>query len=148
MEDKTYTTIDKSSWPNGEWMHEPDKMQYTEGVTGFPCLIVRGPSGALCGYVGVTKGHKYFNVDYNNVPVDVHGGLTYSNKCQSHDDEAHGVCHIVETGEDEDVWWLGFDCAHYLDICPKHNFPLSGDETYKNLAYVKTEITNLALQLL
>lgn len=48
MDTREYRTIDKS---DGEWKDEPDKIQWQDEATGFPCLIVRGPSGALCGYV-------------------------------------------------------------------------------------------------
>lgn len=45
--------VDKSGWARGVWDSEPDKIQWQDAETGLPCLIVRGPVGALCGYVGV-----------------------------------------------------------------------------------------------
>lgn len=55
-----------------------------------------------CGYVGLRKGNKYYRKGYDSIPIDYHGGLTYSGKylyCQS----------------DKDIRWVGFDCIHYGD---------------------------------
>lgn len=73
--------IDKAEWPRGAWDDEPDKIQWQDEATGLPCLIVRGPSGALCGYVGVAPGHPWHGKDYDDCGVDVHGGLTFASKC-------------------------------------------------------------------
>lgn len=78
MEALEYRTVDKSNWGNGPWQNEPDKCQWRDEATGLPCLIVRGPSGALCGYVGVSEGHPAFGKDYDSVAADVHGGLTFA----------------------------------------------------------------------
>jgi hypothetical protein len=105
----------KANLLDGEWQEEPDKMQWIDEETGLDCLIVRGPSGALCGYVGLPKSHKLHGVDYNTVyetnPVEVHGGLTFSRGCQKVDDPGRGVCHSGDIAN-KGVWWLGFDCAH------------------------------------
>lgn len=66
METKDYTYVDKNKWPCGEWNEEPDKIQFEDPETKMPCLIVRGSSGALCGYVGVTEGHPLFGIDYGS----------------------------------------------------------------------------------
>jgi len=150
METREYRTIDKSEWPlRGEWDDEPDKVQWQDEATGLPCLIVRGPVGALCGYVGVSEGHPLFGVDYENVNVEVHGGLTFSDFCQHSDDPSRGICHVPGPGEPDRVWWLGFDCAHAWDIAPVY---WSADRygweaSYKPLAYVKSQVTKLAEQL-
>ena len=64
MEARSWTYLDRSQWSRGEWDDEPDKMQWSDGVTGLPCLIVRNDLGSLCGYVGVTEGHPLFAIDY------------------------------------------------------------------------------------
>lgn len=158
METKEYRTVDKSEWPRGEWDDEPDKIQFTDEATGLPCLIVRGPVGALCGYVGVAEGHRCFEQEYSSIDsdVDVHGGLTFSGFCAESDDETQHICHVPGPGEPKRVWWLGFDCAHSGDIAPEmmkwresrgidygSYFPTS----YKTLAYVKREVAKLARQL-
>ena len=162
METKEYRTIDKTSWPRGEWDDEPDKMQWQDEATGLPCLIVRGPVGALCGYVGVPEGHPHFGKDYNDCTpltpleenqhyIDVHGGLTYADACQATDDESRHICHVPSPGEPDHVWWFGFDCAHAGDLCPKYwseeRYAGYGYESYRSLAYVKREVARLARQL-
>lgn len=76
--------------------------------------------------------------------LDVHGGLTYSNSCN----EAGPICHTPAAGEPAAVWWFGFDCAHLGDVVPVcDGFVPDIHETYKNLAYVKGEVKELATQL-
>jgi hypothetical protein len=82
MQTLQYNTIDKSSWPRGEWDREPDKMQWQDKETGLPCLIVRNRMGALCGYVGVSEDHPDYQKGYDDFRVEVHGGLTFANSCQ------------------------------------------------------------------
>lgn len=159
---KEYRTVDKSAWARGEWDNEPDKVSWTDAATGLPCLIVRGPSGpsgALCGYVGVAEGHRLFGVDYSDARLlkaeegdgryfDVHGGLTFSDHCSPSEDESRGICHVPEPGAPDHVWWFGFDCAHGGDVCPmpgrSFDWP---DQSYKDLRYVRHHVTSLAAQL-
>ena len=63
------------------------------------------------GYVILPKGHKYHGVHYDEIPVDVHGGLTYSQDIStfSKDDEE------AKSG----AWVVGFDTAHYGDTLAK-----------------------------
>lgn len=155
MKDIEYKTEDKSTWARGPWDREPDKMQFTDSMTGLPCLIKRNGTGALCGYVGVPKDHPAYEKFYDNVDAQVHGGLTYSSFCAPLGDEAHSICHVVEDGEDDKVWWLGFDCAHYMDFSPRlyTELPeelrnsLNQGNKYRTVAYVKREIAGLAKQL-
>lgn len=69
MENKTWHSIPKEtkeSWGQGPWVSEPDKVQWLDEASGLPCLIVRGPMGALCGYVGVPEGHPFFKKKYGD----------------------------------------------------------------------------------
>jgi hypothetical protein len=144
METREWHFRDKSAWGEGPWQHEPDKMQWPDRETGLPCLIVRNPDGALCGYVGVSESHPHFGKDYSNVDADVHGGLTFADRCSG---EEHGICHVVQ-GEDPPTWWFGFDCAHFCDILPDSRVYRVGDEhVYRDVAYVQEECRKLALQL-
>lgn len=148
MESKEYRTVDKSSWKRGPWDNEPDKAQWPDPTTSLPCLIVRGPSGALCGYVGVDESHPLYKVDYDNVDVEVHGGLTFASLCADTDDESKHICHVPGPGEPDHVWWLGFDCAHAWDLRPGYERRWRmGDEVYRDFEYVKAEVTSLASQL-
>jgi hypothetical protein len=82
MQTIEYLSRDKSTWGDGPWQNEPDKVQYPDPHTGLPCLIVRNPMGALCGYVGVPKDHPAYGRHYDQVDADVHGGLTFSGHCR------------------------------------------------------------------
>ena len=146
---KTWKSKDKSNWPVGVWQDEPDKAQWVDEESGLDCLIVRGPSGSLCGYVGVPESHNCFKKDYYDVEVDVHGGLTFSDLCSEPEKVESNVCHTGEVANDI-VWWLGFDTAHSEDYTPKHGFhqyEWERGQTYKTLNYVKREVTSLAKQL-
>lgn len=153
MKTLEYRTVDKSAWGSGPWRDEPDKVQWVDPATNLPCLIVRGPMGALCGYVGVSKAHPLYEIDYNRADemddakvIHVHGGLTFAGPCQPNAAEDHGICHTVEPGEDDAVWWLGFDCAHHNDFIPIRNYGFDW-EIYRDVAYVRDQVTNLASQL-
>lgn len=147
-----YHTTDKIAWGEGPWQSEPDKRQWADAATGLPCLIVRGPFGALCGYVGVPQDHPLHGIDYDATGpqyFDVHGGLTFADGCGHGDDPAQGICHIPGPGEPDTVWWFGFDCAHYHDLAPSiRGWRLSvGDYPYRDLAYVTEQVAALARQL-
>jgi hypothetical protein len=149
MKARSWSFVDKSAWPPGPWHDEPDKLQWTDTETGLPCLIVRNERmGNLCGYVGVSKGHPAFEQDYRHLPIDisVHGGLTFADRCSG---DEHGVCHVVEAGEDDAVWWLGFDCGHWDDVFPAYVMPrmVADRSSYKTVAYVQAECHELAVQL-
>jgi hypothetical protein len=149
---KTWQTVNKSEWPEeGEWNDEPDKAHWIDKDTGLDCLIVRGPSGALCGYVGIPETHRYFGKGYDEVDnhIECHGGLTFADLCRDSKDESKGVCHPKEGCANEEVWWLGFDCAHSGDVMPKYD-RYNYDEyysSYKSFQYVKGEVESLAKQL-
>ena len=51
------------------------------------------------------------------------------------------ICHVVEDGEDDNVWWLGFDCSHSGDMAPGWEH-YSG--TYRDMAYVTAAVEHLA----
>lgn len=151
-----YRTVDKSGWQRGPWDDEPDKIQWTDQTTGLPCLIVRGPHGSLCGYVGVPKWHPWHGADYDTPNVDVHGGLTFARAC-GHGDEATGICHVPAPGEPDDVWWFGFDCAHAGDLTSmafpemtrgRLRWPLEDHDVYRDVAYVRDQVAGLAAQCL
>lgn len=155
MEPQESKHLDKQTWGPGPWQDEPDRVEWrTENTPRLACLIVRSPSGALCGYVGVPEGHPWHGKHSNDVDADCHGGLSYSGPCQ----EGGKICHVPQAGESETVWWLGFDCAHSCDVRPGDcalydgaglGRLLRGSEdysSYKSIAYVRKEVERLALQ--
>ena len=154
-------TIDRTPWGSGPWDTEPDREDFT--YAGFPCLLLRNPMGCWCGYVGVSREHPAFTVEYDHMDdlVVVHGGLTYSAFCTP------PICHETPESpetqhEDDSVWWLGFDTAHagdFIPIAPSltrglHSHPNShptltdslGD-CYRTIDYCRDETRQLAEQL-
>lgn len=70
---------------------------------GYPCVVIFQTMFHRCGYVGIPKGHKYYGKEYDEInDIECHGGLTYSRN------DLFGQ-------DDEDTWWIGFDCSHYRD---------------------------------
>jgi hypothetical protein len=138
---------EKARFGPGPWAEEPDKVQWRDATTGFACLVLRNHVGVWCGYVGVPEGHPWHGKPYDDLydDTEVHGGLTFSDKCKPSTDEAYGICHQREDGDPE-VWWLGFDCAHSMDLVP--GMPGLGFDgcTYKSLDYVKAQCAALAAQ--
>lgn len=121
--------LDKSSWPRGPWDIEPDLLQFTS--FGLPCVIIRTGLGHLCGYVGVLPDHPHATGMRNINDLSVHGGVTWDKK-----------------GEENDLFWIGFDCGHSGDKSPKmehRHAPYNG--TYREIFYLQEETQSLAKQL-
>lgn len=136
------------------WINEPDREEFKH--LGFDCLLNRNMMGAWCGYTAVKPDHPYYGKGYDDVEIEVHGGLTYAHECQGE------VCHEAE---DDKAWWFGFDCAHAYDLVPvadkardektrqawiTHDLKaFNGDhgEIYRDINYVRDQTKGLALQL-
>lgn len=135
------TLSDRLKKNSGPWNNEPMRKEFKH--LGFDCLIQRGPVGAWCGYVAVSKGHPWFEKHYDAVDAEVHGGLTFSEHCGGL------ICH---PSDNDTVWWLGFDCSHSGDIAPLVGLDLPRFERYferdiyRDEAYVTEEVKNLAKQ--
>jgi hypothetical protein len=185
MKTQEFRTINKSKWPRGPWDFEPDKVQYTDHDTGLPCLIVRHPScGQLCGYANIRLTYASFCQEarsedflkWNQSMKDrTEEALQYPNGDAARDWETlghlvddfegwteyqkcSGICHETEEGDNDKVWWFGFDCAHSMDYSPgiAATFAAIGHtdyeehhrlDIYRDIAYVKAEIASLAKQL-
>ena len=85
------------------------------------------PHGWGNGYVIIPKGHPYHGKHYDDIPVDVHGGLTFAEPANALSDWAD----ITE--EDKEGWVVGFDTAHYGDSLSNWNKIAVANET-KELA--------------
>lgn len=120
---------DMAPLPEGPWNDEPDDTQWV--YLTYPCRVLRGPAGALCGYVALPPGHPWLDGDYESIDCTVHGGLTYM-----HDNV------------------VGFDCSHAGDVRPalmtyyeKASLG-SWQEQYRDRAYVMNEVEDLVRQAL
>jgi hypothetical protein len=79
-----------------------------------------------CGYVCIPPNHPYHGTDYNDIPVDVHGGLTFGEHAS--DIEFRNI--------PSQYYVVGFDTAHCMDT--PENCPQS---------YVQSEAESLQRQL-
>lgn len=153
--------VDKADWGEGPWQTEPDRVDFVH--EGLACLALRNPRhGNWCGYAAVPLGHPLYGKDYGEPDVEVHGGLTYADRCSG------PICHVPAAGEPDDVWWFGFDCAHAFDLAPgmeareRELCKITGRldimerrlkldralrDVYRDLPYVRHKIERLAEQL-
>lgn len=138
--------MDKTNWPPGEWIDEPDYLEWTDEETGYICIIKR-VGAILEGYVGIPANHVYVTIPDDedslhsfHYDLDVHGGISRA-----------------EYNEDNTIYFLGFDCGHLSDFDPygsvheidgTHRFrPCGRPQDYRNIDYVKNEIYYLINQL-
>lgn len=158
---------DRSRWEQPEIIPEDertlDKQQWLDEETAMPCLMLRNHGGVWCGYVGVNSNHPLYGIGYDaafseDLPEEdakmlnaaheaAHAELTFSSKCAP-DDKEHGICHIVEEDEDDNVWWFGFDCGHSYDATPSYDMHISDGATYCTKAYVEDVCRKLAKALI
>ena len=68
-------------------------------------IIMRGPA-SLCAYLGVPEGHPLAEQDYDSIPLNCHGGLTFASK---------GEGRKKEHGWPEGYYWYGWDYSHCDD---------------------------------
>lgn len=138
----------------GPWSSEPDRLEFE--ASGLPCLLRRNDLGAWCGYVAVPRGHPCHGKSLHDLcHLEAHGGITYGHAC------AGDICHVPKEGAPDDVWWIGFDCAHAFDLIPWMHAqlkemkgelfatqePVTWRDQYRDLEYVKNECVELAAQL-
>jgi hypothetical protein len=157
--------VDKTGWGPGPWHDEDDLYDWQDPVTGLRCMIVRHPVlGHLCGYVGLPADHPFYGKAYSQcllgcgdysycdhtmgAMVRVHGGVTFADwitRADWMDDFADWADNMPPTG----LWWVGFDTGHSNDSPPAF-VALTGwkqEGHYRDVAYVKAEVAELALQL-
>lgn len=142
--------IDKSWWERGEWDNEPDFEEFE--YNNIRCFLTRNSlTGSWCGYAVLPVGHPWFGKKYDDIDIEVHGGLTFSQEG-------------TFEGDVNSTWIIGFDCAHLSDISPAANFTLDGKyqqlltgllekterprATYKNIEFSRHECKNMVDQII
>lgn len=119
----------------------PDVLLIKGVHLGFEWEVTSNRMGFRCGYVRVPAGHPWHGKAYDDIDADVHGGLTF----------AHPDTDCGKGGEDN-AWWLGFDCGHYMDApdpeLPGYNPIMNNGGTIKTTPYVVGECRSLAEQAL
>jgi len=81
------------------------------------------------GYVGLPAGHLWYGVNYDDIPVDVHGGLTFGEEIELYGNK---------------YWVIGFDTAHYDDSLSAWPKSRVMSETMDLLEQCKSAIKQLA----
>lgn len=84
----------------------------------FPMIPASMRVGFANGYVAVPKDHPFFGKDYDDVDVEVHGGLTFAcpgNNITAADLPETEVLEGYLYDLDENWWVFGFDTCHYMD---------------------------------
>ena len=68
------------------------------------------------GYVLLPKNHKYHGVHYDEIEVNVHGGLTYAVKVTEEllNNKKYPLSKVLNK-KDIDKWIIGFDTCHGED---------------------------------
>ena len=116
---------------------------------GLRAVVIIHPAGHRCGYVGVPANNPHHSKGYDDVPAEVHGGLTYASGESDYPAPSDGL------------WWLGYDCAHLGDgndpelmqseYKKLHDKGMLGnrftDDTVRSLEYCVSECESLAKQL-
>lgn len=83
----------------------------------FPMMTSGMEAGYANGYVAVPRDHPFFGKDYDDVDIEVHGGLTFAapgsniSKDLPETEVLEGCLYDL----DEDWWVFGFDTCHYSD---------------------------------
>ena len=79
-----------------------------EFIDGIRLVIIRGPV-CLCAYYGLPVEHPLAGVNYDELPVNVHGGFTFGgefNRPYHHSQK----CMVLKG-----YYWYGWDYGHYGD---------------------------------
>lgn len=129
-------------------MEKKFHVEYKGVYKDFKFYVVLQRMGHRCGYVVLPSNHICNGLDYDEINVSVHGGLTYADK------------DYIDNGND---YMIGFDCAHCYDASDYEaldkyglgeNMPLGlrnmlhNDGEIRTLDYVKKECESLIEQLL
>lgn len=104
----TKTFAELAADPRGTVYHE-------EACETSRFLIVRG-GASLCAYVGIPLAHPLAGKNEDALPLECHGGLTFS-------DKGNG-----RWGRLEGYWWYGWDYAH------------GGDRSFYSLSYPRMAV--------
>lgn len=81
----------------------------------FRCRVMRGPT-SLCAYIGVQPDSIFYGIEYNDIPLQCHGGLTFA-----------AIGSDVSNAWPAGYWWIGWDYSH------------SGDKSIYEMVYVFTD---------
>ena len=110
----------------------PFKFKYLD----YDCMIIYN-DGFYNGYVALTEDDKWYGKEYDDIDINVHGGLTFSSFGNDHLDRCN------ENGQN--LYWIGFDCMHYGDY--DEVFSLHS-KCNKSPEYIVNEIFEMVHQII
>ena len=93
----------------------------------YDYLVINVHGTHFCAYVRIPKEHPFFKVPYGCIPIDCHGGLTFSEftdfaplKKLEYDSTFHGFFWSGKWVEEniQMGYWIGWDYAHLGDWMP------------------------------
>lgn len=142
--------------------HIVEKEWMTKG--GLKAVCIRVTLGHLCGYIGLEKSNKLYGLSYSddmpdgdwdqlkNTAIGKRGPIDLLHSAAAMQEgrqpeigaffDVHGSITYMETKNnypiktDDELTWVGFDCAHYNDLSDP-----------KDLRYVIKECESLSKQL-
>ena len=85
-------------------MHD-GRVLYNSKYKGYEYYVVSYGTHPCC-YIALNKSNRYYNKGYDDIPLDVHGGLTYSD--------------FNNFLSDKQDWIIGWDYAHVGDRYGSH----------------------------
>lgn len=152
---------------SGPWKDEPDKFAWTDSATGYPCVVVREPTGEYGSHVGVPTTHSLSGHAAGAVPGDLSDGLhrpiTCAQPCQRRVPEPLSICHVLGRGLDsarqlaaadeavDDAWWLGMVFNGPRDLVPNYpgrrSLAAERGQTYRDARFAFEQATLLARRL-
>ena len=132
-----------------------DEFQWIDQETGFRCCIRRHPRyGTLNGYIGLPPGHPGYGQDPNKAgnefwwDYSVHGGLSFGGYMNNPEyPKTKGTWSGSKFPEENNLWWIGFDCHHAGDAVPSSVDHIVGFNEYRDIGFVRIQIEGLIEEL-
>lgn len=106
------------------------KLLYANIKDGYHIAVVSYGTHP-CAYVSVPKGHPYYGKAWDEIPIECHGGVTFSEP----------NCSFIKWNDDcakEDIWWIGWDYAHFGDFSGIYMLP--GHEPFTDTSVWETRL--------
>jgi hypothetical protein len=106
---------DSEQWGKGSWTKEPGEfVRIWAYYKGLPYTLGRNVLGVWLGYVAIRKDMLVYTNNFDWEQLEIHGGITYS-------DHAYPLMELPYEDNDQ-LYWIGFDCGHYGDKVPQRNY--------------------------
>ena len=92
-----------------------------------------------CAYVELPREHKYYGLEYDDIPIECHYGLTYSSN--------DGIVFPAENENHKDGFWIGWDYAHLGDYVYNSFYSCSHKEKQWTTEEIFEEVKDVIEQL-